>query len=342
MARGTFAIAAGRGVLIGVEVAAGTERVVEGPYFEDLHVGEVVDTAPSVTITDGLAAVHRSIIGDRLRIALDHDLGKAVTGAIPASPALVWDVAIGQSTLVTEHVIANLFYRGLAFRRLPAVGDTLSTRTEVVGLREHTPRRGRRPTGAAALRITTSDQSGRPVLDFWRCAMLPLRDASRPTGAADDLDAVGSSAQPDTEAVAGWDLARLARTAPRVRSGERLTVSGGVLVSAAAELARLTGNVARVHHDAAAAGGQRLVYGGHTIGLAFGQICRALPDLVAVLGWHRCDHLAPVHEGDTLTSQISVQQVDATESAAVADLRCLVNANGSTPVLDWGLRVLVA
>lgn len=328
--------------MTGVDVADESETLVEGPYFDDLRVGDVVDTAPSTTLTDGLAAVHRSIIGDRLRITLDHDLGRAVTGAVPASPAVVWDVTIGQSTLVTEHVIANLFYRGLAFRRLPAIGDTLSTRTEVVGLREHTRRPGRRPTGAAALRITTSDQVGRPVLDFWRCAMLPLRDADRPTGAADDLDAVGSSAPPGTEAVAEWDLIRLPRTAPRVRSGQRLAVPGGALVSAAPELARLTGNVARVHHDAAAAGGRRLVYGGHTIGLAFGQICRSVPDLAAVLGWHRCDHVAPVHEGDTLTSRVSVQQVEAAGSSAIVDLRCLVTANGSTPVLDWSLRVLVA
>ena len=44
-----------------------------------------------------------------------------------AHPALVSDVAIGQSTLATQRVKANLFYRGLTFHRFPVIGDTLCT-----------------------------------------------------------------------------------------------------------------------------------------------------------------------------------------------------------------------
>lgn len=40
----------------------------------------------------------------------------------------------------------------------------------------------------------------------------------------------------------------------------------------------MTLNQAIVHHDETS-GGRRLVYGGHTIGLAFSQVCRALPDM---------------------------------------------------------------
>ena len=39
-----------------------------GPYFDDLEVGQVFDSAPSMTLTPGAAAVHQSIIGDRLRL----------------------------------------------------------------------------------------------------------------------------------------------------------------------------------------------------------------------------------------------------------------------------------
>ena len=85
---------------------------------------------------------------------------------------------------------------------------------------------------------------------------------------------------------------------------------GGDVVSGAPELARLTLNIAMAHHDAQAAGGQRLVYGGHTVGLALAQAARSLPSLVTVAAWHGCDHLGPVHEGDTLRSTISVEQVD--------------------------------
>jgi acyl dehydratase len=115
---------------------------VGGPWFEELEVGQVFADAPALTLTEGHAALHQAIVGDRLRVALDGALSRAVVGAerTLAHPALAWDVAIGQSTTATQRVIANLFYRGLTFRRAPLVGDTLRTRTEVVSLRHSTRR----------------------------------------------------------------------------------------------------------------------------------------------------------------------------------------------------------
>lgn len=324
-----------------------------GPYFDELAVGQQFTGAPSITLTTGLAAAHQAITGDRLALALDHELCKAVTGGDPlAPPGLVWDIAIGQSTVVTQHVKANLYYRGLAFRRAPRIGDTLRTSTKVVALRQNRPRQGRAPTGLAALRISTTDQLGRPVLDFWRCAMLPLRDPASQTGHADDLDQVGRDlTADDLGAVAqGWQLATLAARAggphpADLYAGQSVEVAGGDVVSAAPELARLTLNVAAVHHDVQAGGNGRLVYGGHAIGLALSQATRALPALATVVGWHGCDHLAPVREGDTLRSRISVERIDHLPGGGgLVHLRSVVRADGPTErdVLDWRFVALLA
>src|SRR5690606_4772807 len=226
---------------------------VEGPYFDELTRGQKFAGAPGVTLTEGHAAVHQAIVGDRLRLPLDHALCADVTGngAPLAHPALVWDVAIGQSTLVTHHVRANLFYRGLAFRRYPVIGDTLRTVTEVVGLRENSRRPGRKPTGMAALRITTVDQHDRPVLDFWRCAMLPLRDPERETGHRDDFSDLGNVPRP-APPVDGWRLAEFRDRVPGehfadMAVGRKWRVEGADVVSSAPELARLTLNIARAH-----------------------------------------------------------------------------------------------
>ncbi|MFC4530446.1 MaoC family dehydratase [Sphaerisporangium dianthi] len=331
--------------------------ISEGPYFEELAAGQVFGDAPGVTLTEGLAAAHQAIVGDRLRLPLDAHLAREVTGAgTPAHPALVWDVAIGQSTLVTHHVKANLFYRGLVLRRMPLIGDTLRTSTEVVALRQNRPRPGRRPTGLAALRITTADQDGRPVLDFWRCAMIPLRDPDTRTGHDADLGRVGEEAgdagllAAAGRLLAGWRPGRFRELAggrhfADVAEGERWEVGGGDVVSCAPELARLTGNVAQVHHDARAAGGARLVYGGHTIGLALSQAARALPNLVTVVAWHGCDHLGPVHEGDTLSSEISVERrQELPGGGGLVHLRSLVTKPGAEPsgVLDWRFVAVMA
>jgi len=328
---------------------------VEGPYFDELAVGQEF-AGPGLTLTSGLAAAHRAVTGDRLALALDHELCREVTyGGPVASPALVWDVAIGQSTVVTQHAKANLFYRGLAFRRVPLLGDTLRTVTRVVALRQNRPREGRAPTGLAVLRITTVDSESRPVLDFWRCAMLPLREASAQTGHADELDPVVPKDAPEGlgALVSGWRLDRFAERSagPRLaalRAGQNWPAAGGDVVSAAPELARLTLNVAIVHHDAAAAGGPRLVYGGHAIALALAQATRSLPSIVTVAAWHGCDHLGPVHEGDTLRSTISVEQVDHLPGGGgLVHLRSLVRADapgGQAPrdVLDWRYVAVVA
>jgi acyl dehydratase len=324
----------------------------QGPFFDELATGQEFG-APGITLTSGLAAAHQAITGDRLALALDHELCREVTGGGPvAPPGLVWDVAIGQSTVVTQHVKANLFYRGLAFWRAPLIGDTLATVTRIVALRQNKPRDGRAATGLAALRITTTDQASRPVLDFWRCAMLPLRDQAAQTGHADDLDQVGQEGPPPgfEALVSGWRLDRFAQRAagPRpaeLHAGQSFEVAGGDVVSSAPELARLTGNIAAVHHDQSAAGGERLVYGGHAIGLALTQAARALPSLVTVTGWHGCEHLAPVREGDTLRSVITVEHVDYLPGGgSVVHLRSLVRADApdARDVLNWRFVAVLA
>jgi acyl dehydratase len=317
-----------------------TAHTPGGPYFDDLRVGQVFDTAPSMTLTSGAAATHQAILGDRLRLPLDAELSRAVTGAAGplAHPGLVCDIAIGQSTLVTQRVKANLFYRGLNFHRFPVIGDTLTTRTEVVGLRQNSAKPGRAATGLAALRMTTVDQSGRFVLDFYRCAMLPLSPDAPDTGHADDLTAIGAGQQVPPDPTAGWTVDAV-RTSGRPVPGAVLSSTADV-VSSAPELARLSLNIAATHHDWRP-GGQRLVYGGHTIGLALAQAARLLPDVLTVLGWESCDHTGPVHEGDTLFSELHVETVG---SDGRLGLRSLVYAVGEPDrqVLDWRFTALHA
>ena len=325
---------------------------VRGPFFEELTHGEVFADAPAVTLTTGMSAAHQAIVGSRLRLALDERLSQDVAGQGLASPGLVWDLAIGQSTSATQNVRANLFYRGLVFRRFPRIGDTLTTTTTVMGLRQNRRREGRQPTGLAALRITTTDQHGNEVLDFLRCAMIPLGDPRRDTGAADDLDVIGQPADDHAlaAAVGGWQFERApGRSDVDLTPGVTWQVAGGDVVSSAPELARLTMNLAAVHHDARAAGGTRLVYGGHSIGIACTQMVRALPDILTVVGWHACDHVGPVYEGDTLRSVVVVERLQPLESGSgrLVHLRVQTTADGQAgapdrQVLDWRPVVVIA
>ena len=329
-----------------------------GPFFEDFDVGQVFDDAPGLTLTSGHAALHQALTGDRLRLALDAPLSREVTGrdALLAHPNLVCDVAIGQSTGPTQRVRGNLFYRGLVLLRPVFVGDTLHSRTEVVGLRQNRPRDDGSATGLVALRITTTDQHGEPVLDFWRCPMIPLRDGNAQTGHTDSFDDI--SKELDMERVEGgvsadWRFDALRDQIPGehfadLSEGTVYEVEGRDTVTAAPELVRLTLNLARAHTDAGGSShDRRLAYGGQTIAIAAAQTTRALPNLVTIVAWRSCDHTGPVFEGDVLATELTVEALHPLESAdaGLVDLRAVTSADrgeGPEPVLDWRLLGLMA
>jgi acyl dehydratase len=332
--------------------------LVGGPYYEDLEHGQIFDLAPGLTLTDGHAALHQAILGNRLRLPLDAPLCALVTGErVPlAHPGLVCDVAIGQTTTATQRVIGNLFYRGLVLRGAPRIGDTLRTVTEVVALRDTSPSRGRAPTGLAALRMRTVDQAGRVVLDFHRCAMLPMRGEESRPGHTDDLSTI-SPELPDAEelgaTVADWDLDAYRELVPGPHAdglvkGTTYQVLDGDSVTGAPELARLSLNIAAAHTDpTATAHGRTLVYGGHTIGVALAQATRALPSLVTVAAWRSCDHLGPVFGGDVLRSVVTIEAVTPLSAGgALVDLHVKTTARRPgeehSAVLDWRLVAVFA
>jgi acyl dehydratase len=332
---------------------------VGGPWFEDFEEGQVFGDAPGLTLTAGHAALHQAVAGDRLRLALDAELCRAVTGQdrLLAHPNLVCDVAIGQSTGPTQRVRGNLFYRGLVLGRPVFVGETLRTSTEVVGLKQNR-RRGDGPaTGLVALRIRTTDGRGEPVLDFWRCPMIPLRQAELETGRNDDFGDIPREldrAAVEDAAPAGWDLSPLREAVPgpylaELSPGAAFCVEAGETVTGATELARATLNVAMAHTDATrSAHGRRLVYGGHTIAVAAAHATRAIPGIATIVAWAGCDHLAPVFEGDVLRTELSVESVEPRAAGGgLAGLRALVSATRADggpdePVLDWAFTALLA
>jgi len=337
---------------------------VAGPWLDDLAVGQVLTDAPAVTVTPAHAVAYQAITGDRLRLALDGELSRRVTGRTETlvNPMLVVNLAIGQSTGFTQRVRANLFYRQLVMLHPVFVGDTLTTSTEVVAIKENRSQPDKPPTGLAVLRIRTQNQHGERVLDFHRCPMLPLSDEAARTGRSDPLDAVPAEIDPAAVAAAvplHWqlDVHVGATPGPRcsdLQPGDVFELEPADVVIGAVELAHMTLNVAAAHYDSTAGPyGRRLVYGGHTIGLAAAQVGRVLPGMGPVLAWRRCDHVGPVFEGDELVSTVTVGAVHPVrDGAGLVELRVATAARGQTgpgeaegeadrPVLDWELIALI-
>lgn len=324
---------------------------VTGPHFEDFRIGQQYD-APAVTLTSGHAALYQAITGDRLRLPLDHHLSRRLTGLDRplAHPMLVINLAIGQTTWASQRVKANLFYRGLILRRPVLLDDTLHTTSRVVALKQNTIKPGRPATGIVALEMVSRNQHDEEVLHFWRCPMIPCRSPDAATGHGDDLTRVGT--QPDVEtlrqaAPTNWQLealrSRLPTELPKIEAGMRLAVEARDTVTSAPELVRATLNMAMAHTDAKLSYlGERLVYGGHTVSIAFAQITRAIPSLITLLAWESCDHVAPVIENDRLRSEVFVTAIEQLASGRLLRLRVETfaargNHEEESKVLDWRL-----
>ncbi len=333
----------------------------EAPWFEDFIVGDDFSQVPSVTITEGYGVMHQAMFGDRLRLPLDHGLSKAVlmSDSAVVNPSLVCNLGIGQTTIPSQRVMGNLFYRGLILRQPVFIGDTLATNTKVVALRQNKLKPGRAASGMVALEMHVTNQRDETIMLFWRCPMILCKDPDADTGHADDFDMMPEALKiSDLEAaatayhcVAFRELVQGEHFA-ELSVGDHLVVEARDTITMAPELVRLTLNMAMTHTDATrSVYGKRLVYGGHTISMAAAQISRVMPNMMTILGWFKCDHVAPVFEQDILRTEITIEALHPLLSGGIAMLHIetFVTRGKEAPetgdnikVLDWHLAALFA
>ena len=333
------------------------EHDIDGPYFEDFEVGQTF-AAPSVTVTDGHTAFYQSVTGDRMRLPLDRHMSQAVTGETRAlvHPMMVINLVNGQTTFASQQVKGNLFYRGLLLLQPVYVGDTLTTTTKVVGLKQNKVKPGRDATGMVALEMETTNQHSVRVMQYWRCPMIPCRDATADTGRNDSFDWIPErleQAQLDAAIPRGWQVTAMAPEcykvpAPALAVNDKVVIGSQDTVTCAPELVRITGNIAFTHTDASRSYlGKRLVYGGHTISITLAQITRALPNMITLIGWQGCEHTAPVLEEDIIRTEFSVTSATLVASGGkLYELHALTYAKRAanegyeeSAVLDWRLVV---
>ncbi|MBX3098125.1 MAG: hypothetical protein KF761_00965 [Salinibacterium sp.] len=316
------------------------------PYAEDLVPGVALDPAPEITIDEGVAAHYLAVSGDQLGPALSSPLSRELTGRAErlANPCLVIALSIGQSTVATGRVIANLRYDNLTLERQLHLGETL--RTVVTPIAAAWTRSGtERAKVLLDMAVTTSH--GEPVAHYQRLALLPVAEPERlvvgtlPEAAtALPLSHYRSLVPPTWTTPAGV-------VSHPLSEGDSWADPLADTVSSARELVRLTQNRAAAHRDARAGiEGKRLVFGGHTVALAQASLSRFTSDLLTVLAWRSCDHLSPVFEEDLLTFDLTVDAVESHDRFRIADVTVRVTAlrpgNDPVAVLRWNPVLLLS
>ncbi|HEV3395073.1 MAG TPA: MaoC family dehydratase [Xanthobacteraceae bacterium] len=322
-----------------------------GKFFEDFRLGEVIEHATPRTVTVGDVALYIALYGTRFAVQSSDVFARAI--GYPRAPAddfLVFHVVFGKTVPdISLNAVANLGYAGCRFLAPVYPGDTLSARSEVIGLKENSNRK----TGIVYVRSTGLRQDGTAVLEFIRWVMVRKRDeaAAAPGEAVpqlpDALDpAALGTACPMIDGAA-YDVARAG--GPHrwgdYMVGENIDHLDGMTVEEAEHqiATRLYQNTARVHFNQFAESkgrfGRRLIYGGHVISLARALSFNGLANAFHVAAINGGRHAAPLFAGATVFAWSQVTDKAALPGRNdVGALRLRTIAAKDRPCYDFPLH----
>jgi 2-methylfumaryl-CoA hydratase len=344
-------------------------KIGTGNFFEDFRVGQEIVHATPRTITEGDVSVYIALYGSRYAINSSAEFAAAV--GLPRAPVddvLVFNMVLGKTVPdVSLNAIANLGYALGRFGEPVYPGDTISSSSTVIGLRQTTDGR----SGVVYVRSIGHNQRGDMVLDYCRWVMVRKRDS----GAAAPEPVVPEF----PEAVDGRDLIVPSRLdlgaydaalagSPHLwddyEAGERIDHVDGMTIEESEHMmaTRLYQNTARVHFNQHAEKdgrfGRRIVYGGHVISIARSLSFNGLGNAFKLAAINGGRHVAPSFAGDTIYAWTEVldrtilpgrEDVGALRLRTVAtkDCRCTAFPNKGADgrydpavVLDFDYTVL--
>ena len=153
-----------------------------GNYFEDFEIGQFLRHATPRTLTPGDASLYMALFGPRFALTSSDEFARSL--GLPASPIddlLAFHIVFGKTVPdISLNAVANLGYADCRFLTPVYAGDTLSTTSEVIGLRELSNGK----SGIVYVRSTGINQRHEVVIDYVRWVMVRKRDEAAPTRAA--------------------------------------------------------------------------------------------------------------------------------------------------------------
>src|SRR6476659_1570223 len=114
-----------------------------GNFFEDFNVCQGIVHATPRTVTVGDMSLFTALYGSRFAVQSSDAFAQAIGYPIaPIDDMLTFHVVLGKTVPdISRNAIANLGYADMRFLKPVYPGDTLSTTTEIIGLREHSNRK---------------------------------------------------------------------------------------------------------------------------------------------------------------------------------------------------------
>lgn len=300
-----------------------------GNFFEDFQVGQVIEHATPRTVTEGDRAAYGSLYPTRFAVPSSAAFAASVgLEQHPVEELIGFHIAFGKTVPdVSLNAVANLGYAECRFHQPVVPGDTLSTKSEVIGLKQNSNGK----SGVVYVRSTATNQRGEVAIDWARWVMVHKRDqeAAAPETVIPELaKAVDAK---NLIVPKGLDFSAYDFTAAGephrladYEVGEKIDHVDGVTLTESEhqQATRLWQNTAKVHFNVEARpDGRNLVYGGHIISLARALSFNGLANAQLVAAINAGAHTSPAFAGDTVYAWSEVLDRVETDAPGVGALR---------------------
>ncbi len=318
-----------------------------GNFFEDFAIGQEIVHATPRTVTGGDVALYIALTGARFALHSADTFAQSLgLDAAPVDDLLVFHMVFGKTVPdISLNAVANLGYAAGRFGVPVYPGDTLATKSTVIGLKENSNRQ----TGTVYVRSVGTNQRGETVLDYCRWVMVRKRDpeAAVPPATVPDLPEavrVADLTVPVYLNLNEYDttVAGSGHLWEDYKAGERIDHVDGMTIEEAehALATRLYQNTAKVHFnqhtESQGRFGKRLIYGGHIISLARALSFNGLANALRIAAINGGRHVAPTFAGDTIyawTEVLETRALTARHDAGALRLRTF--ATKDRPCADF-------
>ena len=300
-----------------------------GRFFEDYRLGEVIAHAVPRTVSGGERALYHALYPARHALYSSDEFARACgLQASPVDDMITFHTVFGKSVPdISLNAVANLGYAEGRFHQPVWPGDTLSARSEVIGLKQNSNGK----TGVVYVRTEGRNQHGSVVLDYVRWVMVRKNDldAPAPETVVPKLSAVVDPATlilPEGLDFRHYDMT-LAGERHRLGDyavGEVIDHVDGVTIEEAEHMmaTRLWQNTSKTHFDVTPrADRRRLIYGGHVMSMARALSFNGLANAQMIVAINGGSHANPCFAGDTLRAWSEVLDTAPTAAPGVGAIR---------------------
>ncbi len=299
-----------------------------GRFFEDYAVGDVITHAVPRTISGGERAMYHALYPARSALYSSDAFAQACgLSASPVDDLITFHTVFGKTVPdVSLNAVANLGYADGRWLAPVYPGDTLTSQSEVIGIKQNSSGK----SGVVWVRTTGRNQHGDDVLSYVRWVMVRKRtqgdapetiipELPKAVAATDIVVPAGLNFDDYDHALAGEPY-RLSDYAV----GEVIDHVDGVTIEEAEHMlaTRLWQNTAKVHFDATnRPDGKRLIYGGHVISLARALSFNGLANAQMIVALNGGAHANPCFAGDTVRAWSEVLDIAETTAPGVGAIR---------------------